>query len=69
MDDGGDLQRQRESLAVLGLLEGATEEEMKAAYRRAVGEHHPDRYITPEEREHHGKITVNLNQAKAVLGF
>lgn len=64
-------QGQLESLAVLGLLEGATEAEMKAAYRKQIGEHHSDRHEqdTPEQQKYHADMSTNLNQAKEALGF
>ena len=71
MNDGGDLQRQQASLAVLGLTEGATEVEMKAAYRKQIGQHHSDRHgqDTPEQQKYHADMSIELNQAKQALGF
>lgn len=46
-----DIRRERatEPLAVLGLLPGATGEEIQAAYRQKVRETHPDRGGSGEE--------------------
>ena len=38
-----EIKAQRTALAVLGLEQGATEREARAAFRRAAFEHHPDR--------------------------
>ena len=71
MNDGGDLRRQRESLAVLGLSEGATTEETKGAYRRLASAHHPDRHesSTPEVKKAHEDQMVKINLAKQELGI
>jgi len=41
---GGQPQGRREAWAVLGLVEGASPDEIRTAYRRLASVHHPDRF-------------------------
>lgn len=41
----GGMERAADAYAVLGLKEGASDEEVKQTYRRLVREHHPDRLV------------------------
>jgi DnaJ-domain-containing protein 1 len=49
-----------EALAVLGLAEGASEEEIKAAHRRLIRRTHPDAGGTAD-------LAARINRAKDVL--
>jgi curved DNA-binding protein CbpA len=55
--------------ALLGVERGATEMEIRSAYRRLVAEHHPDKASTrsTEEQEHAAAMVLELNEAVAVL--
>lgn len=53
---------------VLGLRRGASNEEIKAAYRKAVREWHPDRYSDPIKKRDAEKKMKNINRAMDVLG-
>jgi hypothetical protein len=49
-----------EALAVLGLDEGATAEQIRAAHRRLMQQHHPDRGGSPE-------AAARINRARDIL--
>jgi curved DNA-binding protein CbpA len=55
--------------ALLGVERGATDLEIRSAYRRSVAEHHPDKASMrrPEEQEQAAAMVLELNQAMAVL--
>ena len=48
---------------VLGVKRGASEEEVKAAYRRLILKFHPDRFKTEEAKLFAEAITEKLNEA------
>ena len=60
-----------ESLAVLGLNQGATTGEIRAAYRRLASVHHPDKHKndTPEVKQVNHDQMVKLNLVKQEFGI
>jgi hypothetical protein len=56
-------------LAVLDLAEGATWDEIRAAYRRAASEHHPDRAqaLPPDQQQAAHERMKRINAAYAAL--
>lgn len=55
---------------LLGIQKGATEQEIKAAYKKMVMKYHPDRYATKgeQERKDAESIFKEINHAYDVLG-
>lgn len=49
----------------LGIEDGATQDEVKKAYRTMARKHHPDRYATAEDdiKEYHEKKFKEINEA------
>ena len=57
-----------EALRILGLQDGATDDEIKKAHRVKVIEHHPDKYAQdPEKHAWAEEQTKRINEARDVL--
>jgi curved DNA-binding protein CbpA len=56
---------------VLGVHRGATREEIKAAYRRAIAQYHPDRVarLGPEFLALANELSKQINQAYRTLSM
>lgn len=52
---------------LLGVPRGATQEQIKQAYRDKAKQHHPDRHLDPKEKEKHAQIFKEINAAYEVL--
>lgn len=48
---------------ILGLQRGATEDEIKKAYRNLARKHHPDVHPDPEDKKKHAEIFKEVNEA------
>lgn len=60
--------KKSEALSILGLSEGATPEEIKAAHRKKVRESHPDRFAQdPVKKAQAEERTKLINEARDVL--
>lgn len=59
--------KKSEALKVLGLSEGATDDEVKQAHRQKVRENHPDRFPDPEKKAVAEDKTKLINEARDVL--
>ena len=55
----------RQYYTKLGIEDGATQDEVKKAYRTMARKHHPDRYATAEDdiKEYHEKKFKEINEA------
>lgn len=60
--------KKSEALKILGLSDGATDDQVKAAHRKLVVKHHPDRCaLGSPEREEAEELTKQINEARDVL--
>ena len=60
--------KKSEALNILGLSDGATDDEVKAAHRRLVIAHHPDKFkLESPERAEAEEFTKRINEARDVL--
>jgi hypothetical protein len=60
--------KKSEALHILGLSEGATEDDIKQAHRKQVLAHHPDRFARyPEKKKKAEEDTKLINEARDVL--
>lgn len=60
--------KKSEALKVLGLSNGATDDEVKKAHRKLVIEHHPDRFpLDSPEHASAEELTKQINEARDVL--
>ena len=60
--------KKSEALRILGLQDGATDDEIKKAHRVKVIEHHPDKYAQdPEKHAWAEEQTKRINEARDVL--
>ena len=60
--------KKSEALRILGLQDGATDDEIKKAHRAKVIEHHPDKYAQdPEKHAWAEEQTKRINEARDVL--
>ncbi|WP_139653728.1 J domain-containing protein [Raoultibacter phocaeensis] len=60
--------KKSEALSILGLHDGATDDEIKKAHRVKVIEHHPDKYAQdPEKHAWAEEQTKRINEARDVL--
>lgn len=57
----------RDYYKILGVRRGASEDEIKQAYRKLAGKAHPDRYTDPVEKEAATKRFLDINDARDVL--
>ncbi|KAM3173567.1 hypothetical protein ACTXT7_012268 [Hymenolepis weldensis] len=57
----------RDYYKILGVRRGASENEIKQAYRKLAGKAHPDRYTDPVEKEAATKRFLDINDARDVL--
>lgn len=59
--------KKSEALNILGLADGASEDDIKAAHRRKIRENHPDRFSDPTEKQAAEERTKLINEARDVL--
>ena len=59
--------KKSEALKVLGLADGATDDEVKKAHREKVRENHPDRFTDPEKKAVAEDKTKLINEARDTL--
>lgn len=59
--------KKSEALNILGLQNGATEDEIKRAHRKKVIENHPDRFTDPQKKKEAEEKTKLINEARDVL--
>lgn len=61
-----DISRNKQAYVVLGVQEGATQREIKRAYRKLIRRYHPDTLLSESGIEDH-KQAVKINEAYALL--
>ena len=60
--------KKSEALKILGLAQGATDDEVKQAHRKLVIAHHPDRFaLGSKEHAEAEELTKRINEARDVL--
>lgn len=59
--------KKSEALHILGLEEGATDEQVKKAHREKVRTNHPDRFTNPDQKAAAEDKTKLINEARDVL--
>lgn len=60
--------KKSEALKILGLSDGATDDEIKKAHRKLVIAHHPDRFpLDSKEHAEAEELTKQINEARDVL--
>ncbi len=60
--------KKSEALKILGLSDGATDDEIKKAHRKLVIAHHPDKFpLDSKERSDAEELTKQINEARDVL--
>ena len=60
--------KKSEALNILGLAQGATDDEVKQAHRKLVIAHHPDRFaLGSKEHAEDEELTKRINEARDVL--
>lgn len=60
--------KKSKALTILGLSDGATDEQVKQAHRKLVIAHHPDKFpLDSEERANAEELTKQINEARDVL--
>lgn len=62
------IMKKSEALKILGLSDGATDDEIKKAHRKLVIAHHPDKFpLNSTERAEAEELTKQINEARDVL--
>lgn len=63
------ISKRKDYYKILSIDKGATDVEIKKAYRQKALRHHPDRHVDaePEEREEEEKIFKEVSEAYTVL--
>ncbi len=60
--------KKSEALKILGLSDGASDDEVKKAHRKLVVAHHPDKFpLNSSERSDAEELTKQINEARDVL--
>ena len=60
--------KKSEALKILGLADGASDDEIKKAHRKLVIAHHPDKFpLDSKERAEAEELTKQINEARDVL--
>lgn len=61
------IMKKSEALNILGLQDGASDDEVKAAHRQKIRENHPDKFTDPERKRSAEDATKRINEARDVL--
>lgn len=59
--------KKSEALHILGISNGATDDEIKQAHRQKIRQNHPDRFTDPAEKRAAEESTKLINEARDVL--
>lgn len=59
--------KKSEALDILGLRDGASDDDVKKAHRQKIRENHPDRFTNPVEKTRAEEKTKLINEARDVL--
>ena len=59
--------KKSEALNILGLSDGASDDDIKQAHRKLIRQNHPDRFIDPQKKSTAEEKTKLINEARDVL--
>lgn len=59
--------KKADALNILGLTGNPTDDEIKAAHRKQIRKHHPDRFVDPTQKKEAEEKTKLINEARDVL--